>query len=70
MCSTWLASAACRCCCIPVVNLRHPKVAQGVPHSQVMMPTGHQAEASFNHCLSVNEAELLTWYRKTARRVS
>jgi hypothetical protein len=35
-----------------------------------MMPTGHQAEASFNHCLSVNEAELLTWYRKTARRVS
>ncbi|MDO7853194.1 tyrosine-type recombinase/integrase [Hymenobacter convexus] len=44
------------------------KVAQGVPRSQVMMTTGHQTEASFNHYLGVNEAELLDWYRRTARQ--
>ncbi|WP_210516458.1 hypothetical protein [Hymenobacter terricola] len=44
------------------------KVAQGVPRSQVMMTTGHQTEASFNHYLGINEAELLDWYRRTARK--
>jgi len=44
------------------------KVAQGVPRSQVMMTTGHQTEASFNHYLGINEAELLDWYRSTARK--
>jgi hypothetical protein len=44
------------------------KVAQGVPCSQVMMTTGHQTESSFNHYLGVNEAELLDWYRRTARK--
>jgi hypothetical protein len=43
------------------------KVAQGVPRAQVMMTTGHQTEASFNHYLGIDEAELLPWYRKTAR---
>jgi integrase len=46
------------------------KVAQGVPRSQVMMTTGHQTEASFNLYLGIDEAELLTWYRRTARRVA
>ncbi|WP_201979273.1 tyrosine-type recombinase/integrase [Hymenobacter rubidus] len=44
------------------------KIAQGVPRSQVMMTTGHQTEASFNHYLGINEAELLAWYRRTARK--
>ncbi|GAB3726200.1 hypothetical protein GCM10027594_07870 [Hymenobacter agri] len=44
------------------------KVAQGVPRSQVMMTTGHQTESSFNHYLGINEAELLDWYRRTARK--
>ena len=44
------------------------KIAQGVPRSQVMMTTGHQTESSFNLYLGIDEAELLTWYRKTARR--
>ena len=43
------------------------KVAQGVLRVQVMMSTGHQADASFNHYLGIDETELLTWYRKTAR---
>jgi integrase len=46
------------------------KIAQGVPRSQVMMTTGHQTESSFNHYLGVNEAELLAWYRKTARKAA
>jgi integrase len=46
------------------------KVAQGVPRAQVMMTTGHQTEASFNHYLGIDEHELLAWYRKTARRVA
>jgi integrase len=46
------------------------KIAQGVPRSQVMMTTGHQTEASFNHYLGINEGELLDAYRKTARRVA
>lgn len=44
------------------------KVAQGVPRSQVMMTTGHQTESSFNHYLGIDEAELLDWYRRTARK--
>lgn len=44
------------------------KIAQGVPRSQVMMTTGHQTESSFNHYLGINEAELLDWYRRTARK--
>jgi integrase len=44
------------------------KVSQGVLRSQVMMTTGHQTEASFSHYLGVNEAELLAWYRRTARQ--
>jgi hypothetical protein len=44
------------------------KIAQGVPRSQVMMTTGHQTESSFNHYLVINEAELLDWYRRTARK--
>jgi hypothetical protein len=44
------------------------KVAQGVPRAQVMMTTGHQTEASFNHYLGINEAELVAWYRCTARK--
>jgi hypothetical protein len=46
------------------------KVAQGVPRSQVMMTTGHQTESSFNHYLGIDEAELLTWYRRTARKAA
>ncbi|WP_310397288.1 hypothetical protein [Hymenobacter sp.] len=46
------------------------KVAQGVPRSQVMMTTGHQTEASFNLYLGIDEGELLTWYRKTARKAA
>lgn len=32
------------------------------------MTTGHQTEARFNLYLGIGESELLTWYRKMARR--
>lgn len=44
------------------------KIAQGVSRFQVMMTTGHQTESSFNHYLGINEAELLDWHRRTARK--
>ena len=46
------------------------KIAQGVPRAQVMMTTGHQTEAGFNLYLGIDEGELLTWYRRTARKVA
>ncbi|SHL98852.1 phage integrase SAM-like domain-containing protein [Hymenobacter psychrotolerans] len=43
------------------------KIFQGVPKAQVMLATGHQTEKSFNRYLGVDEQELLTIYRRTAR---
>jgi integrase len=45
------------------------KVYQGVPKSLVMLATGHQTEAQFNVYLGIDEQELLTSHRQTARRL-
>ncbi|MCR5889947.1 site-specific integrase [Hymenobacter sp. J193] len=46
------------------------KIYQGMPKTQVMLATGHTTEKSFNRYLGIDEQELLSNYRKTARRVA
>lgn len=45
------------------------KIYQGVPARLVMLATGHQTEAQFNVYLGIDEQELLSSHRKTARRL-